>query len=190
MCGGHGVFPVWSYLGQSWTGWVRVSISDGHLLLSWKTPLADCSRGLNCWSSRIVPGWLKPVLLLCWSFWGPATGLDARFCQTPSSSLQVVEQKNLKQSWLPAFWEKIQNTQDIKRTLFNSTKQDKTCKFSRKSSFSSYVQQKNKQTKKHLFIWHKVRWINCLVFWFFVVVCSLEKRTSSKICTFCPVLSN
>ena len=30
---------------------------------------------------------------------------------------------------------KIQNTQKIKRTLLNWTKQDKTCKFSRKSSF-------------------------------------------------------
>ena len=26
--------------------------------------------------------------------------------------------KNLKQSWLSAFWKKIQNTQEIKRTLF------------------------------------------------------------------------
>ena len=34
----------------------------------------------------------------------------------------------------------IQNTQEIKRTLFYETKQDKTCTFSRKSSFSSYVQ--------------------------------------------------
>ena len=34
---------------------------------------------------------------------------------------------------------KIQNSQEIKRTLFNWTKQDKMCKFSRKSSFSSYI---------------------------------------------------
>ena len=27
--------------------------------------------------------------------------------------------KNLKQSWLPAFWKQIRNTQEIKRTLFN-----------------------------------------------------------------------
>ena len=39
----------------------------------------------------------------------------------------------------------IQNTQEIKRTLFNWTKQDKTCKFLRKSSFSSYVQHKNRK---------------------------------------------
>ena len=38
----------------------------------------------------------------------------------------------------------IQNTKEIKRTIFNRTKQDKTCKFSRKSSFSSYVQHKKK----------------------------------------------
>ena len=59
MCGGHGVFPAWSSLGTSWRGWVRVSIPDRHLLLSWKVPLADC------WSSRIVPKWLEPVLPLC-----------------------------------------------------------------------------------------------------------------------------
>ena len=40
----------------------------------------------------------------------------------------------------------IQNTQEIKRTLCNWTKQDKMCKFSRKSSFSSYVPQKNRKT--------------------------------------------
>ena len=35
----------------------------------------------------------------------------------------------------------VQNTQEIKRTLFNWMKQDKMCKFLRKSSFSSYLQQ-------------------------------------------------
>ena len=40
---------------------------------------------------------------------------------------------------------KIQNTQEIKRTLSYWMKQDKVCKSLRKSSFSSYVQQKNKQ---------------------------------------------
>ena len=39
---------------------------------------------------------------------------------------------------------KIENTQEIKRTRFNWTKQDKTRKFSRKSSFSSYEQQQQK----------------------------------------------
>ena len=28
-----------------------------------RTPLADCSRGLHCWSSHIVPGWLELVLM-------------------------------------------------------------------------------------------------------------------------------
>ena len=41
---------------------------------------------------------------------------------------------------------KIQNTQEIKRTLFDWTKKDNTCTFLKKSSFSSYVQ--NKQTKQ------------------------------------------
>ena len=39
----------------------------------------------------------------------------------------------------------IQTTQEIKRALFNWTKQDKTCKFSRKCSFPSYVQHKNRK---------------------------------------------
>ena len=46
----------------------------------------------------------------------------------------------------------IQNTQEIKRTLFNWTKQDKTCEFSRKSSFSSYVQKKKKTQKNQQLI--------------------------------------
>ena len=51
----------------------------------------------------------------------------------------------------------IQNTQEIKRTLCNWTKQDKMCKFSRKTSFSSYVQHKkttteNKQTVKSTYL--------------------------------------
>ena len=58
----------------------------------------------------------------CW-FWNPFVGLMVRH-------------------W--GF--KIQNTQEIKRTLLNWTKQDKTRKFSRKSSFSSYVQHKNRKT--------------------------------------------
>ena len=41
--------------------------------------------------------------------------------------------------------EKRSETQEIKRIEFNYTKQDKTCKFLRKSSFSTYVQQKNKR---------------------------------------------
>ena len=47
----------------------------------------------------------------------------------------------------------IQNTQEIERTLFNWTKQGKTCRFSRKSSFSSYVQHKKRKidTQHHMF---------------------------------------
>ena len=41
---------------------------------------------------------------------------------------------------------KIQNTQEINSTLFNWTKQNKTYTFSRQSSFSSYLQQKNRKT--------------------------------------------
>ena len=63
-------------------------------------------------------------------------------------SMKKNNNKQLKQSWLPTFWKKrrSKNTSEIKRTLFNWTKQDKTCTFSRKSSFSSYVQHKNRKT--------------------------------------------
>ena len=46
----------------------------------------------------------------------------------------------------------FQNTQEIKRTLFNQTKQDKTCKFSRKASFSSYLQQYNRKQLNQLIL--------------------------------------
>ena len=39
---------------------------------------------------------------------------------------------------------RIQNTQEIKKMLFNWTKQDKMCKFFRKSSLSSYTQHESK----------------------------------------------
>ena len=53
----------------------------------------------------------------------------------------------LPRHWeMKLLWYKIQSTQEIKRTLFNWTKQDKTCKFWRKSSFSSYVQHYNRKT--------------------------------------------
>ena len=86
-CDDHGVFYSLSSLGTSWTRWARVSIPDGHLLLSWRTPITDCSRRLHCLGSHIVPEWIKPVLSLWWRFWGPARGLLARLCQMPSWSL-------------------------------------------------------------------------------------------------------
>ena len=56
-----------------------------------------------------------------------------------------IKKKKSESELLPAFWKKIQNTQQIKSTLLNCAKQDKTCTFLRKSSFSSYVQHRNKQ---------------------------------------------
>ena len=58
----------------------------------------------------------------------------------------------------------IQNTQEIKRTLFNWTKQDKMCKFSRMSSFSSYAQHKNRK------------------FASFVLFCPVEKHSFNLLC--------
>ena len=44
---------------------------------------------------------------------------------------------------------KIQNTQEIKRTLFDWMKWAKTCTLSRKYSFSSYIQNDNNNNNKH-----------------------------------------
>ena len=67
---------------------------------------------------------------------------------------------------------KIQNTQEIKRTLFNQTKQDKTCKFSRKSSVSSYVQQYNREQLNQLILCHfDVPLISCVFLIFFSERC-------------------
>ena len=38
MCGCHGVFPAWSSLETSWTGWVRVSLSDGRIFVLKNSP--------------------------------------------------------------------------------------------------------------------------------------------------------
>ena len=77
------------------------------------------------------------------------TWKSSRSCSCTFSGLK----KNLRQSWLPAFWRKVQNTQEIKRTLFDWTKQDKTCTFLKKSSFSSYVQYiKNRKTNNSTYL--------------------------------------
>ena len=96
----------------------------------------------------------------------------------------------------------IQNTQEIKRTLFILTKQDKMCTFSRKSSFFSQPTYNIKQKKKErpppsphaqliqLILcqldvgdWRKEKGTRL------TDVKRTSKRTSSKICTFCPVSS-
>ena len=71
---------------------------------------------------------------------------------------------------------KIKNTQEIKRTLLKWTKQDKTWKFSRKSSFSSYVQHTHRKTiqfpcvrcseaggRKRARDWLSVSWVSLLL---------------------------
>ena len=63
---------------------------------------------------------------------------------TQEESLKVTHNTNSVQNYI-AHWSKA--LKKLKRTLFNSTKQDKTCKFSRNTSFSSCVQHKNKQKK-------------------------------------------
>ena len=65
MFGDHGVFPVWSSLGTSWTGWLRVTIPDRHLLLSWTTPLAGCSRAEDCTAGVLIQSaWTSPSSVL------------------------------------------------------------------------------------------------------------------------------
>ena len=48
------------------------------------------------------------------------TGLLHASKKKTYNNSELSTEENLKQSWLPAFWKKkIQNTQEIKRTLFN-----------------------------------------------------------------------
>ena len=115
--------------------------------------------------------WLGRILLLTvlWSelwdsFLHVIRGLDWNWCRRilnwrfvlrwPGVVDETVKLKN----WVT----NLQNTLEIKRTLFNWTKQDKTCKFSRKSSFPSYVQHKNSRKK--------IRLLNCLFFCFMLYV--------------------
>ena len=82
---------------------------------------------------------------------------------------------SLERQWSDVCIIMIQNTQEIKRTLFNWSKQDKTCKCSRKSSSSSYVQQKSRKTNDEFNL-------SC-VGW-------MLETGGRKIFTFCPVSSN
>ena len=75
-----------------------ISIPDGLLLLSWRTPLADCSIGLQCWSSHIVPECLQLVLHLHWSFWRPVKGLHASECGVSLLPWQYTLSKTFGQS--------------------------------------------------------------------------------------------
>ena len=58
-------------------------------------------------------------------FWQLFRWSNKLFSLKTKDCFNVKKKKNLKQSWLPAFWKKIQNAQEIKRTLFNKTEQDK-----------------------------------------------------------------
>ena len=52
---------------NKWTGWVRVSIREGHLLLSWETPLADFLTVLHFRSSHVnsaLMAWTSPFSML------------------------------------------------------------------------------------------------------------------------------
>ena len=83
-----------------------------------------------------------------------------QFILKPVSVLLCFPRQQKKSSWnegllLWAAWAQLRGTraslhamEGVKRTLFNWTKQDKMCKFLRESSFSSYVQHKNRKNKQ------------------------------------------
>ena len=91
--------------------------------------------------------------------WAQSTPKDIR-----AESQEEEEKQEETSLWFPpsptliallgtvALFLKIQNTQEIKGTLFHQTKQDKTGKFSRKSSFSSYVRQYNRKQLNQLIL--------------------------------------
>ena len=134
----------------------------------------------ECWQSTVSD--LKNLKNLIWKIWN-----------------RVDCQRSEKRS---------QNTQEIKRTLFNWTKLDKTCTFSRKSSFSSYVQHKNWKTNNEFnlscvsWMWKagrrkrargcllrlKIGWINCFsVFMLYVAWKRGLSRKCSRFVQFRPI---
>ena len=112
-----GKFQV-AFVGETRFLFVIVAMIGSLLLavtacLWWKLPTYSSKKSQLIWFFSY-----KKISWLYQYFFSP--------CVVDKKSTKVV----LKQSWLPAFWKKIQNTQEIKRTLFIKTKQDITCKFS------------------------------------------------------------
>ena len=78
--------------------------------LVWKnSPIADCWRGLQCWSSHAVPEWLEPVLPLCWSLrtcHRPARQTLSNFytsCSTELFNLGATPKQPVKEKELKTF---------------------------------------------------------------------------------------
>ena len=160
----------------------------------------SCIRNLLSW---VTGKQLHIVRTECQSTWLKADPL----CFWVNLPNHYGHQKKKKKIWTridcQCSEKKIQNTQEIKRMLFNWTKHDNTSKFSRKSSFSCYIQHKNIKTinstyhvsvgcgswqKKPTSNWHKTSWINC--FSFFLLYVAWKRGLPRKICTFCPVSAN
>ena len=110
--------------------------------------LAQHSHCPSLGYAAIAQAWWKCLKLLgWWKVVKPSPSIHSFLLVHQSSKEQILSLPevmyfNTMLCHAPA---KIQNTQEIKRMLFNWTKQDKTCTFLRKSSFSSYVQHKDKQ---------------------------------------------
>ena len=104
------------------------------MCLQQRTELAVlCGYGCMCWAKKWACWGLSKVRTeLAWDF----NSEDMTGCKKKK---RKKKKRKTKQSWLPAFWKNIQNTQEIIRTLFNWMKQDKTCTFLRKSSFSVFL---------------------------------------------------
>ena len=119
--------------------------------LTCRSTFSMCTRS-ELWGPGVQCSSSVPQHLTDWRLWGTKVSqLECRghlsfyahcaMFRCPSQVSHRVEtaKKNLKQGWLPAFWEKIQNTQEVKRRLFNWMKQDRICKFSRKSFFKLHT---------------------------------------------------
>ena len=102
------------------------------------------------WKAEVVSNLVKwkNSLCVCLTLKSSQVGGQSLFLFENFSWLWYAVMVKNKSNSLKRYIFYILNTRDIKRMLFNWTKQDKTCKFLRKSSFSSYVQQKNKKNKQ------------------------------------------
>ena len=132
-------------------------------------------------------------MLLFYAFQLTKAYFDFSFVNSFSFVFQKKKKKKSEQSWQPAFWEKIQNTQENKRTLFNWTKQDRTCTFSRKYSFfffSSYAQHRKTNNSTYLVSVgcgrlaegkeHETGSVSLMPFWVSVVPLSFRQPPTSK----------
>ena len=115
---------------------------SSHFAIASKSTSQKVTGG-NCWLHPLLIN-MKLKISMYFFFHGCTYLCCAPISFAPSWQEQTLTTSVQEDFCFSEFWSEIQNTQKIKRTFFNKTEQDKTCKFSM-LSFSSYVQYNRKQ---------------------------------------------